>query len=454
MKWLRVGPPQSPFFGVPQWHFPVLPFRRSAGGWPVCNTSFQRTRLTLASHSATPRGTNLARTNAYRAIRIAAKRTRLGSLRTHFCGLGEDHGDMTLASGSVITIAQFSNFCPSKVPKLTARKSAQTFLPPEQTWRQVRTQLHASIQTCAGWGWEWLQDSTCASLTSVSRRCLLLVNLVFRWHQWHSAADISIPERLCARCAPSPSLSLSLRFSLSLWESLYLQPCSAREPPSLFCAYIYIYICLSLSLSVCLSVCLSLSLSLSISLFCAYVSLSLSLSLSLCLSLSLSFSLTLALSLSQSHAFFSFFCSLSLSLSLAQSHARLHQRSWTSAPKLVSCGSSGGSNFWLQGIWMWGSGRPRENLVRKVHVIYLKFRVLFEGDASFQLRVCWSSPSLISMEGVLGLCANICQALMFIKLSVPLRSLRRSPPPKWPKRAWNTYHEMRLECPGDRAFRS
>ena len=38
--------------------------------------SVQRTRSTLASHSAVPRGTNVKRTNANRAIRIAAQRTR------------------------------------------------------------------------------------------------------------------------------------------------------------------------------------------------------------------------------------------------------------------------------------------------------------------------------------------------------------------------------------------
>ena len=37
--------------------------------------SVQRTRSTLASHSAVPRGTNVKRMNANRAIRIAAQRT-------------------------------------------------------------------------------------------------------------------------------------------------------------------------------------------------------------------------------------------------------------------------------------------------------------------------------------------------------------------------------------------
>ena len=38
--------------------------------------SVQRTRSTLASHSAVPRGTNVKRMNANRAIRIAAQRTQ------------------------------------------------------------------------------------------------------------------------------------------------------------------------------------------------------------------------------------------------------------------------------------------------------------------------------------------------------------------------------------------
>ena len=40
----------------------------------------QRTAVSLASHSAIPRATNVARTNANRAIRIAAQRTQ--GLRT------------------------------------------------------------------------------------------------------------------------------------------------------------------------------------------------------------------------------------------------------------------------------------------------------------------------------------------------------------------------------------
>ena len=38
--------------------------------------SVQRTRSTLASHSAVPRGTNVKRTSANRAIRIAAQQTQ------------------------------------------------------------------------------------------------------------------------------------------------------------------------------------------------------------------------------------------------------------------------------------------------------------------------------------------------------------------------------------------
>ena len=38
--------------------------------------SVQRTRSTLAGHSAVPRGTNVKRMNANRAIRIAAQRTQ------------------------------------------------------------------------------------------------------------------------------------------------------------------------------------------------------------------------------------------------------------------------------------------------------------------------------------------------------------------------------------------
>ena len=38
--------------------------------------SVQRTRSTLASHSTVPRGTNVKRMNANRAIRIAAQRTQ------------------------------------------------------------------------------------------------------------------------------------------------------------------------------------------------------------------------------------------------------------------------------------------------------------------------------------------------------------------------------------------
>ena len=48
--------------------------------------SVQRMRSTLASHSEVPRGTNVKRMNANRAIRIA------GSVRTNFCISG---GDMT-----------------------------------------------------------------------------------------------------------------------------------------------------------------------------------------------------------------------------------------------------------------------------------------------------------------------------------------------------------------------
>ena len=82
--------------------------------------SVQRTRSTLASHSAVPRGTNVKRKNASRAIRIAAQRTQ------GLCGLVfyVSGGDMTanelairiaaitLASDSARTIVRFR---PSKV---------------------------------------------------------------------------------------------------------------------------------------------------------------------------------------------------------------------------------------------------------------------------------------------------------------------------------------------------
>ena len=53
--------------------------------------SVQRTRSTLASHSAVPRGTKVTRTNANCAIRIAMQRTQgLRGQSTVFLG-----GDMT-----------------------------------------------------------------------------------------------------------------------------------------------------------------------------------------------------------------------------------------------------------------------------------------------------------------------------------------------------------------------
>ena len=53
--------------------------------------SVQRTRSTLAGHSADPRGTNTTPTNANRAIRIAVQRTQgLGGPNSVFLG-----GDMT-----------------------------------------------------------------------------------------------------------------------------------------------------------------------------------------------------------------------------------------------------------------------------------------------------------------------------------------------------------------------
>ena len=61
--------------------------------------SVQRTRSTLASHSAVPRGTNAKQMNANRAIRIAA---------------------ITLASDSAITIARFR---PSKGPTMPRPES-------------------------------------------------------------------------------------------------------------------------------------------------------------------------------------------------------------------------------------------------------------------------------------------------------------------------------------------
>ena len=82
----------------------------------------QRTRSTLASHSAVPRGTNVKRMNANRAIRIAAHNER-GPVRTNFCASGGGRygrqrplairiAMITLACDSAITIARF---LPSKV---------------------------------------------------------------------------------------------------------------------------------------------------------------------------------------------------------------------------------------------------------------------------------------------------------------------------------------------------
>ena len=43
---------------------------------PVTIASVQRTRSTLAGHSAIPRGTNVTHMNAKRAIRVATERTQ------------------------------------------------------------------------------------------------------------------------------------------------------------------------------------------------------------------------------------------------------------------------------------------------------------------------------------------------------------------------------------------
>ena len=77
--------------------------------------SVQQTWSTLASHSAVPRGTNVKRVNANRDSNRST--TNAGSVRTNFCVLGERYdrqrtlairiAGITLASGSVIIIAQF-----------------------------------------------------------------------------------------------------------------------------------------------------------------------------------------------------------------------------------------------------------------------------------------------------------------------------------------------------------
>ena len=46
-------------------------------GQTIANASVQRTRSTLTSHSAVPRGTQFARMNANRGIGIAAQRTQV-----------------------------------------------------------------------------------------------------------------------------------------------------------------------------------------------------------------------------------------------------------------------------------------------------------------------------------------------------------------------------------------
>ena len=81
--------------------------------------SVQRTRSTLASHSAVPRGMSVKRMNANRAIRIAAQRMQ-GLQDWSPCFGGDDRQQMlairiaaiTLACASAITLARFR---PSKL---------------------------------------------------------------------------------------------------------------------------------------------------------------------------------------------------------------------------------------------------------------------------------------------------------------------------------------------------
>ena len=100
------------------WIFFGWPRLRATLRWaksPLPIASVQRTRPTLASHSAVPRGTNVKRMNANRASRIAAQRTQgLWGLISVFRGRHDRQRTLairiaavTLASNSAITIARF-----------------------------------------------------------------------------------------------------------------------------------------------------------------------------------------------------------------------------------------------------------------------------------------------------------------------------------------------------------
>ena len=94
--------------------------------------SVQHTRSTLAGHSAVPRGTHTAPTNANRAMRIAAQRTQ-GLREPISVFLGEIWqpalriAAITLASDSAITIARFR---PSKDLILVALLTPHLPFPP------------------------------------------------------------------------------------------------------------------------------------------------------------------------------------------------------------------------------------------------------------------------------------------------------------------------------------
>ena len=95
--------------------------------------SVQRTRSTLAGHSAGPRGTNTTPMNANRAIRIAAQRTQglQGPISLFSVGRYDRQRTLviriaaiTLASDSAITLARFR---PAKIKNILARLFLRLF---------------------------------------------------------------------------------------------------------------------------------------------------------------------------------------------------------------------------------------------------------------------------------------------------------------------------------------
>ena len=99
------------------------------GNSPIA--SVQRTRATLASHSAVPRGTNVKQMNANYAIRIAAQQTQglLGPISVFSRRYDRQRtlairiAAITLASDSAITLARFR---PSKAPNNNKQQSQRS----------------------------------------------------------------------------------------------------------------------------------------------------------------------------------------------------------------------------------------------------------------------------------------------------------------------------------------